>query len=140
VTHFLDTNVVLRHLLNDDPAQSQAARHLFERIETGDIVVWTSELVIAEVVFVLSNKRTYNLPPGRISELLLPLIDLPNLKLAGKRLHARAFSLYISLNVDYIDAYHIALMESRGSRDMFSFDHDFDMVPGLNRHEPELPG
>src|SRR5713226_7960388 len=123
---FLDTNILLRHLLNDDPLLSLTALAIIEAIERGDIEVWTSDLVIAEVVFVLSGKKTYDLSPQEIATLLLPIISLPHLKLPRKRLYRRVFTLYTALAIDFIDAYNAVLMEHRGERTILSFDTDFD--------------
>lgn len=133
--YFLDTNIILRHILNDHPVLSIRARTIIEAIESGQIEAWTSDLVIAEIVFVLSSKRTYNLAPSEIADVLLPLINLPHLKLPRKRLHARAFTLYASLGIDYIDAHNAALMELRSERHIFSFDTDFDKVEGVVRRD-----
>jgi predicted nucleic acid-binding protein len=133
---FLDTNVFLRHLLNDDPRQSPACFALIQAIEQGRLRAWTSDLVIAELVFVLSNKRMYNLPRDNIRDLLLPLIGLPGIELARKRLYHRVFELYTSLPIDYVDAFHAALMESRQRTEVYSYDADFDRIGGLQRMEP----
>ena len=133
---FLDANILLRHLTNDDPLKGRACFALIQAIEHGDVTVWTTELVIAEVVFVLANKRTYGLSRERIRDLLLPLIEIPNLKLPRKRMYRRVFELYTTLAIDYIDAYHAALMEQRGSDQVYSYDAHFDRIAGLRRLEP----
>ena len=56
------------------PQQSRACRDLIEAIEHGRVTAWTSDLVIAEIVFVLSSKHTYNLDRSVIRDLLLPLL------------------------------------------------------------------
>jgi len=133
---FLDSNILLRHLTNDDPQRGQACFALIRAIEQGELSVWTSDLVIAEVVFVLSNKNTYALRRETIRDLLLPLIGLPGLKLPHKRLYGRIFEIYTTLPLDYIDAYHVALMEQRGSTETISYDKHFDQVEGIQRREP----
>lgn len=135
-TPFLDTNIFLRHLLNDDPVKSPACFALIQAIEEGRLTAWTSDLVIAEIVFVLSNKKTYNLSRERIRDILLPIILLPRLTISPKRLYPRIFALYTTLPIDYIDCYHAALMERRGERDLYSYDTDFDRVSGIARTEP----
>jgi predicted nucleic acid-binding protein len=132
---FIDTNVFLRYLLDDDPILSPAAREVFEAIEGGSLHAWTSDLVVAELVFVLSSKRQYAQPAEAIARALLPLLQLPNLKLPNKAIYERAFALYVDLNIDYIDAFHAALMEREGKREILSFDADFDRVQGIVRHE-----
>jgi len=133
---FLDSNILLRHLTKDDPQRGRACFAVIQALEQGTLSVWTSDLVIAEVVFVLSNKKTYNLSRERIRDLLLPLIGLPGLKLPHKRLYRRIFELYATLPVDYVDAYHVALMEQRGSTEVLSYDPHFDQVEGVKRREP----
>lgn len=120
---------------NDDSVRSPACLSLVRAVEQGRLEAWTSDLVMAEIVFVLSNKRTYNLRREVIRDLVLPIISLPGLKLPNKRLYDRAFELYVSLPIDYVDAFHAALVESRKQRDVCSYDPDFDQVPGL-RLEP----
>ena len=108
---FLDTNVFLRHLTNDDPARSSSCLALIQSVEQGAVTAWTSELVVAELVFVLSNRKTYGLSREAVRDVLLPLISLPGLRITHKRLYRRVFELYTSLPIDYVDAYHAALME-----------------------------
>lgn len=135
-TRFIDTNIFLRHLTRDDPQKARACFTLIEAIEQGKLSAWTSDLVIAELVFILSQKDTYNLSRDAIRDILLPLINLPGLKLAHKRMYARVFELYTSLPIDYVDAYHAALMERRGALELYSYDTDFDRIPGITRLEP----
>ena len=86
--------------------------------------------------FVLSNKRKYDTSREVVRDYLLPLIGLPGIKLPNKRLYTRVFELYTSLNIDYIEAFHVALIESRKGRELFSYDRDFDGIPGITRREP----
>lgn len=133
---FLDTNIFLRHLLNDDPRRSRACLALIEGIEKGQLTAWTTDLVIAELVFVLGSKHTYSLDRESIRDLLLPLINLSGLKLPRKRLYRRIFELYTSLPIDYIDAYHATLVESSEEHELYSYDLDFDRIADITRLEP----
>ncbi len=135
-TRFLDTNIFLRHLTKDDPQKARACFALVEAIERGRLSAWTSDLVIAELVFVLSRKDTYNLSREVIRDILLPLINLPGLKLPHKRMYHHVFELYTSLPIDYVNAYHAALMEHRGQLELYSYDTDFDRISGITRLEP----
>lgn len=132
---FVDTNIFLRHLLNDIPDQSAATHRLFSAIEEGTLHTWTTPLVIAEIIFVLENPKTHRVPRSTLREALVPLLALPNLKLEHKRLYPRVFGLYVAFPIDYVDAYHAALLEHE-QHELFSFDHDFDTIPGLVRKEP----
>lgn len=133
---FLDTNIFLRHLTNDEPVQSPAARELIRAVEQGRLTAWTTALVVAEMVFILSNPKTYHVERARIRELLLPLLSLPHLKLEHKRLYPRIFDLYVALPIDYVDCYHAVLVGYYRQDTLYSFDTDFDKVTGLKRQEP----
>src|SRR5438105_4123054 len=114
---FLDANIFLRYLLNDDPVRSPACKSLFAAIEQATIEAWTSELVVSEVVFVLANPKTYNIPRPRIAATLLPLLLLPKLKLPNRRIYRRVFDLYTTLPISYVDCYNAALMEFKNQKD-----------------------
>lgn len=134
--YFLDANIFIRHLTNDNPVQSPMCFALIQAIEKGKVRAWTSDLVILEVIYVLSSKNLYNVSRERIRDLLLPLINLPGIKLTNKRLYRRVFDLYTSLPIDFTDAYNAALMESRKKTEIYSYDKDFDRIPTVTRLEP----
>lgn len=131
---FLDTNVLLRHLLADHPDHSPRATAFLERIERGDVRVRTSHLVVFETVFTL--ERTYKRAKAEIASAVLPLIELPGILLPQKRLFRAAFDLYVQRNLPFADAYHAALMQRTGLREIVTFDRDFDRIPGITRQEP----
>src|SRR3972149_4221458 len=105
---FLDTNIVLRHLVRDDEEKSARSKELLARLERGEIRARTSDVVIMEVVFVL--ERTYRVPRDEIKEHVLPIILFRGLILPRKRLYLRIFDLYVGKNVSFADAYNAALM------------------------------
>ena len=59
---FLGANVVLRYLLRDDETKAQRCLELLEKAERREITLRTTDLVIAELVWVLESPVTYNLP------------------------------------------------------------------------------
>jgi predicted nucleic acid-binding protein len=128
---FLDTNVLLRHLLADHPEQSPKATEFLARIERGDVTVRTSELVVFELVFTL--QRQYHQPRSRIRAAVLSLLELPGIVLPGKRRFRRVFDLYTEANLPFADAYHVVLMERLKTQEVASFDQHFDRIPGIRR-------
>lgn len=135
MTFFLDTNIILRHLLRDDVDKATASRELLARLERGEDKARTSDIVIAEVVFVL--ERSYHVPKEEIREHLLPIILFPGLMLPKKMLYLRVFELYVEKNISFADAYNAALMEKLKITDVASYDLHFDRIEGLRRFEPE---
>ena len=74
----LDTNLVLRLLLNDDPRQSRQAQAIVDRaVDLGESVL-LPDIVLCEVEWVLSS--TYNLSRARIAspKLCVAFLKEPN--------------------------------------------------------------
>lgn len=134
---FLDTNILLRHFTGDDFEKAEACKALLLRIEHGQETVETSDLAIAEVVYILQSPRQYGLSRQRIRSLLEPLLRLRGLRLPHKSLYTRVFDLYCQQKMSFVDAYNAAYMESRGLNYIYSYDTDFDRVQGMTRLEPE---
>lgn len=131
---FLDTNILLRHLLQDVPDQSARSSAYLQRVERGELQVQTADTVIFETVFTL--QRSYHVPKADIAAALLPLIELPGIVLPHKRRFRVAFDLYVNLNLPFADAYHAAVMQSLKLTEIVTFDREFNRVPGITRIEP----
>ena len=130
----IDANLFVRHIRQDHPNHSSRASDYFGRIETGELVAETNALVISEVVYTLQSFYRESKPA--IAASLLPLTELPGLKIPAKaRLH-RALALYVRYNLSFVDAYLAALAQQRRLPELVSFDHDYDRVPGVTRVEP----
>jgi predicted nucleic acid-binding protein len=128
---FLDTNIFLRHLLQDDPDHSPKASAFLKRIEAGEVKVRTSDTVIFETVFTL--QKVYRRPKAAIRDTLLPLLELPGIVLPQKRRYRKVFSLYVDENLPFADAYHAVLMEQLNLTEIVTFDTDFDRITGITR-------
>lgn len=57
---YRDPHIFLRHLTGDDPTRAAACLARFEAVESGREAVWTSDLVSAEIVYVLVAPRARN--------------------------------------------------------------------------------
>ena len=57
MARFLDTNILVRYLIRDDEEKALACLTLLERAGRGEEKLVTSDLVIAEVVWVLGSSR-----------------------------------------------------------------------------------
>lgn len=134
---FLDANIILRYLTRDDAAKAAACFELFQRVKEGREEVSTCEVILHEVLYVLCSCAHYNLTHEEASARLRPILALRGLRLPQKRLYLRALDLYASSPfLDFGDAVAVAHMESRGIREILSYDGDFDRIPGVARVEP----
>ena len=132
----LDANIILRYLLRDDELKAQRCLELLEEAERREIILHTTDLVIAETVWVLESPSSYHLPKERIRALLLPIILLPGLRLADKKRYRRIFDLYVNQDIDFIDAYNAVYLEKWGLAQVYSYNLDFDRISGITRLEP----
>jgi predicted nucleic-acid-binding protein len=94
---------------------------LFEKAEAGKVKLETSELVIAEIVWVLES--FYGFTRKEITDLLVILLSSRNLKIANSSRISAAVQLYASGTMDFIDAYNIAYMKSRDMTKVATYDH-----------------
>jgi predicted nucleic acid-binding protein len=133
---FVDTNIFLRYLTRDDPDKAQACFELFKRAEANQITLTVTETVVAEIVYVLSSKRTYNLPRDQIRARLYPLLSLTGMRLPQRQTVLRALDLYVTYPIDFEDALIVAHMQRQTVRELYSYDRDFDQVPDVKRQEP----
>jgi predicted nucleic acid-binding protein len=132
---FLDTNVILRQVLQDHPDHSARAATLITEIEQGKRAVRTSDTVVFEAVFTL--EKTYGVPRSEIRDALLPIIDLTGVVLPGKRMFNDVFDLYVrEAGLSFADCYHVSLARQLELDKIFSFDRKIGRVPGIQRIEP----
>jgi predicted nucleic acid-binding protein len=133
---YLDTNVFLRFLTRDNPAQAKRAYALFQEVEHGTRQVTTADIVLAEVVYVLASKALYHLPRADIKAKLTTILSLTGFVLPGKRTWKRALELYAATTLDLADAYLAAISERSHDKTIISFDRDFKNLTGVTYREP----
>jgi predicted nucleic acid-binding protein len=132
---FLDTNVILRHVLADHFDQSPRATALVRQIERGDLTVRISDTVVFEAVFTL--EKVYRVPRPAIRDALQPILALPGVLLPGKTAYRRVFELYVErAGLSFADCYHAVLVQRREPAEIISFDQKIGRVPGITRREP----
>jgi predicted nucleic acid-binding protein len=134
--YFVDTNIFLRFLTADDPVKATLCKQLFIKAQIGETTLYTSDLVIAELVWVLQSPQHYSLSRLEIKELLLPLLSLKNLILSHKEMYESVFELFCNTNVDYIDAYHAVVMKKLQINRIYSYDKHFDQLHDIVRITP----
>ena len=131
---FVDTNIFLRYLTSDDAVKYEKCRELFKRAVDGKIVLLTSEMVVAELLWTLQS--FYKVPKPEVIEKMAILTSTPNLVIPNSDLIAEALIVYSRNNIDYIDAYNAVFMRHHNTSDIYSYDTDFDMISGIKRIEP----
>jgi len=132
---FVDTNLFIRYLTNDDPDKANKVENLLNQAAAGKIRLVTAEIVLAEVVWVLESY--YSLKKDQISSMVKAILATPGLDVINGKLLEKAVDYYLYRNIDFIDAYIVALMEKLKISDIYSFDKKhLARINTINRIEP----
>jgi predicted nucleic acid-binding protein len=130
VTAFVDTNVLIRHLTGEPPAQGRRATAFLERADE----LLLADLVAAEVIYVLES--FYELERARVAELLRSIIAYPAVVVVDAPMLLRALEVYEVDRLDFAEAYLVASAEATGVGTIASFDRTIDRVRTVSRIEP----
>jgi len=134
-TCFIDTNLFIRYLTNDDPKKADRVDRLLEQAANGKVNLMTAEMVLTEVVWVLESY--YNLEKARIAEMLKAILSTPGLEVLNGRVVENALQYYSLQNMDFVDAYIVALMQKHKIVGIYSFDKKhLDRITHVTRLEP----
>ncbi len=102
----------IRYLTNDDPQKADRVERLLEQAARGKIKLMTAEMVLAEIVWVLESY--YHLEKARIAEMLKAILSTPGLEVLNAKIVESALPYYSLQNIDFVDAYIVALMQKHG--------------------------
>ena len=125
---YLDTNLILRYLINDPEAER------VEKLLKSSDELFLPDVVFAEIVWVL--KSFYKWEKSKILAVTTGLLKLNSIK-ANKNLLLNSIKLFENYNIKYVDAYIAASMYKNKTKLIYSFDRDFDKIDGIKRLEPK---
>lgn len=131
--YLVDTNVLLRYLLNDHPAQGAAAKRLFDAAGAGKARLLIPQIAITEAIFTLQSY--YRVDRQDIGRELLKLLTAPGVKLTCPAWMLEAVEDYRTRNVSFGDAC-LAAEAAAAQIPVASFDRGLDKFPRIKRHEP----
>lgn len=132
---FLDANIFIRYLTNDDPVKADRVEKLFDQAADGKTRLVTTELALAEVVWVLES--SYGLNSSAIGPMIKAILATPGLEVVNGPLVEKAVEYYMSRNIDFIDGYIAAVMERCHIDEIFSYDKKhLARIIGIKRREP----
>jgi predicted nucleic-acid-binding protein len=111
----IDTNVLVRLLVNDDEAQGARARAAFEAEE-----IWIGKTVLLETFWVL--RSVYDFDDVAISRAIEGAMGLPRVQVEDAERIKRVFAA-VADRVDIADALHVATMPG-DARAFATFDQE----------------
>ena len=130
MTAFVDTNVLVRHLTGDPPAQAARATAYLQRADE----LLLPDLILAEVAYVLES--SYDAPRTKVAETLRAVVGFRPIRVLDDDLLMRAIEIYEVHRLDFADAYLVASAERSGVGVVASFDRSIDRVGTIKREEP----
>ena len=131
-TYFIDTNIFLRALINDDKRKFNDVVEFLEGVKENRFKAHTSSLVLAEIVWTLLS--FYKLKKEDVTKSVESIINLNGLTFVESQDSVQAMSLYKKHNVKYIDCLICSSLQKE--QVVVSYDTDFDKL-GAIRLEPK---
>ena len=126
----LDSNVLLRYLIGDDPRQAAVAEGIIEECRKADELLFIPVLVLCESVWVLG--RVYRQSKVQIIESLEALLGMDLLRFEQDRFVRRAFERFRQSQADFPDYLIGEIAAAAGCRDTVTFDKRLKGSPGFS--------
>lgn len=129
---FVDTNIFVRFFTHDLEEKVAECERLFELIRDGKVKPYISNIVILELIFVLT--RQYNFKKETVLKALKELLNLRNITVIEVTKTERVLQLFMKHNIKYTDCL-IAAQIPKGVT-LVTYDGDFSKIPALKPITP----
>ena len=111
---WIDTNVLLRHALRDDPGQFRQVESLFDRAERGEILLRFGTEIVMESIWAMTSE--FGLSRQLAARTLAMYLNADGVEPLDRELVEKALSLVAEFSVDPADAFlavRAAVQQSR---------------------------
>ena len=126
----LDTNVIVRYLVEDDEAQSRRATTLIEATVARDEGLFISDIVMCETVWVLSS--AYRFSRSEIADVLAALLRARSVVFTSTDRLARSLEAFRNGKGDFADYLIRELARAAGADTVATFDRSLLKEPGFS--------
>jgi predicted nucleic-acid-binding protein len=124
----LDTNVLVRYVVQDDSSQFAAAKRLVGRCVSAGQPLFVPVTVTLELEWVL--RASYGYIKDDVLQALSSLFSAAELTFESERALEVALHLYREGSADFADCVHIALAAQAGEQPLWTFDKGAAKVLG----------
>ena len=124
----LDTNVLLRFLLQDDAAQAAAARRLIRAAGESGVGLYVPVSVALELEWVLRSR--FKMAKPAVVQTFCALLETVELHFAASGALEWALNRYEETGADFADCLHAALAMAVGEQPLWTFDKAAAKVDG----------
>jgi uncharacterized protein len=115
----VDTNGLLRVLLDDIPSQKKVVDQLFQRAKNKEIYLLIPEIVIFEVEFSLN--KYYSIPKNKIVEKLQIIMAINFIQIASRHIFTTALGHYSNQKLSFVDCF-LRAKSNIEEYELFTFD------------------
>ena len=116
----LDTNVIVRYIMQDDPEQVARAVAIIEGKLNQDNLGFLTLIVLVETVWVL--KTVYRIPKAGLMTVVENLLATRQIRVERSELVFRALRAYRAGNGDFSDALIVTVGAGNGCIETLTFD------------------
>jgi len=121
---YAGTNIFLRYLTSEPAEQAQKVTGFFNKVESGEYILFVCDFVISELVYVL--EKVFELDKKELCEKIKILMLRKNIVLENTQVIFSALDCYRDLNVDFTDAYIYCHSARNNANSFFTFDKHFN--------------
>ncbi len=124
----IDTNVLLRYIVQDDPEQTAKSRAFFNQL-TPDMQGWIALVTLAELVWVL--RTTYDAPRSRIAAVVKSLLNAQDLDFERRDSVVEALAAFHAGKADFADCLIVACNHAAGCTTTVTLDRTAAKLKGM---------
>jgi len=124
----LDTNVLVRYVVQDDPAQLAAAKRLIGKCVREGQTLFVPVTVALELEWVL--RASFGYGKSEVMEVLSSLFSAAELSFESERALEVALHLYRNGSADFADCLHVAVAAEAGEAPLWTFDKRAAKIEG----------
>jgi predicted nucleic-acid-binding protein len=116
----LDTNILVRWIVDDDRRQVLLVQRLFEEAQEQESPLFVASTVMLELEWVLRSR--YEFDKGTVLGAFNALLETQELEFQDEPALERALSFYRQSSADFADCMHAGQCGSAGRAPMITFD------------------
>ena len=126
----IDTNVLLRSVVGDDPVQSPVAKQFLLQQREQGVSIFINRVVLVETIWSLG--RTYQFTKKDLCELLEGLIETESIELEDSVAVQEALESYRASNADFSDCLILLRNQAAGVALTMTFDKKAAKLQGFS--------
>jgi predicted nucleic-acid-binding protein len=124
----LDTNILVRYVVQDDSAQLAAAKRLITRCVEEGQSLFVPVTVMLELEWVL--RSSFEFGKDDVIQVVSSLLSAAELSFESERALEVALHLFREGAAEFADCVHVALASQAGEQPLWTFDKRAARVPG----------